>query len=84
MCARQVEALLLVNFGWQQTCTGTVLPVAGFTQPEVVREVTNAPPLKLNGLDAIFKTLQRAINLSQGNDPFYAVIAHRNYRPLTD
>ena len=80
--AGKVEALLLVAGLAPQT--ETVHPVAGFTQPEVIREVANAPPLKLNGLDAIIKTVQRAISLSQGNDPFYAVIAHRNYRPLTD
>ena len=84
MCSRQVEALLLGDSGGQHPHTEALHPVAGFTQPEVIREVSNTPPLKLNGLDAIIKTVQRAINLSQGNDPFYAVVAHRNYRPLTD
>ena len=76
--------MLLVDIGWPHRHTEALHPVAGFTQPEVIREVSNAPPLKLNGLVAIIKTVQRAINLSQGSDPFYAVIAHRNYRPLTD
>lgn len=58
--------------------------IAGFTEPEVVKEVPSAPagrdsvasgPVQL--LKAIGSFFQRS-----GQDPFYAVIAYRNFKPM--
>ncbi len=51
--------------------------VSGFTQPEVVTKVgggDDKPP-------ALFKWLAMLLQRAQ-QDPFYAVIAHRNVKPM--
>lgn len=55
--------------------------VAGFTQAEVVRAAprTAGPEEEATGwLEQIRRSF---LNMSKGTDPFYAVIAYRNFRP---
>lgn len=49
--------------------------VEGFTKPEVVTEVGVAPD------DSVAGKLKRFFKRSSG-DPFYAVIAYRNFKPV--
>lgn len=49
--------------------------VEGFTKPEVITEVGGAPDVSLMG------KLQNFFKRTQG-DPFYAVVAHRNFKPV--
>lgn len=52
--------------------------VSGFTEPEVVTRVGDTPapalPAWLNTLTTLFQRTQQ--------DPFYAVVAHRNVKPM--
>jgi SAM-dependent methyltransferase len=50
--------------------------VAGFTQPEVVTAVEVMPD------ESLFGKLKQLLVRSSG-DPFYAVIAYRNYKPVS-
>lgn len=51
--------------------------IEGFTTPEVLTEVSGAsPPQGVNGL---FQAVQRLISRST-SDPFYAVVAYRNFK----
>jgi SAM-dependent methyltransferase len=49
--------------------------VAGFTQPEVLTEVSTRPD------DSVLGKLKRLFARSS-SDPFYAVIAYRNFKPV--
>ena len=49
--------------------------VEGFTKPEVITSVNGAPDASLLG------TLQNFLKRTQG-DPFYAVVAHRNFKSI--
>ena len=51
--------------------------VEGFTKPEVITDVTGAPDVSLLG------KLQNFLKRTQG-DPFYAVVAHRNFKPVRE
>ena len=58
--------------------------VAGFTSPEVLLEVKapggGAPPPAGRGpLDGLLRPLA-ALFARDGSDPFYAVVAHRNFK----
>ena len=52
--------------------------VEGFTQPEVVTQVGVAPD------NSILGKVKQFMKLSSGADPFYAVVAHRNFKPVHD
>jgi SAM-dependent methyltransferase len=51
--------------------------VEGFTKPEVITQVGGAPDVSLVG------KLQNFLKRTQG-DPFYAVVAHRNFKPINE
>lgn len=54
--------------------------VEGFTQPEIVRKLpgpSDSPDNK-SPLNWVMKFL----GLLPGSDPFYAVIAHKNFKPV--
>jgi hypothetical protein len=55
--------------------------VEGFTQPEVVRRL---PPSDAAGGKSGSSPLEALMRLfgQAGSDPFYAVIAYRNFKPL--
>ena len=50
--------------------------VAGFTQPEIVTQVGDEP-----GRGGLLQTVQKFFKRAQG-DPFYAVVAYRNVKPV--
>lgn len=54
--------------------------IEGFTQPEIVR--------KLPAVDADdkspFRWIMRLLGPLSGSDPFYAVIAYKNFKPVYD
>jgi hypothetical protein len=50
--------------------------VEGFTQPEVVRKLPS-PGSSASPLDAVIRLFGMA-----DSDPFYAVIAYRNFKPM--
>ncbi|KAI4389259.1 hypothetical protein MLD38_001501 [Melastoma candidum] len=52
--------------------------VRGFTEPETIRRVLAADRTKGSPLDAFL----RFVGLLGGSDPFYAVIAHKNFKPI--
>jgi len=49
--------------------------VAGFTQPEVITELDEVVD------ESILGKLRRFFSRAQG-DPFYAVVAYRNFKPI--
>ncbi|KAK6928412.1 Methyltransferase type 11 [Dillenia turbinata] len=54
--------------------------VEGFTQPEIIRKLPSS-----NGAQAEkspFSWFMRLLGLFSGGDPFYAVIAYKNFKPL--
>ena len=51
--------------------------VEGFTKPEVITEVGSAPD------GSILGKLRRFVTRTQ-SDPFYAVVAHRNFKPVLE
>ncbi|TKY63170.1 methyltransferase protein [Spatholobus suberectus] len=51
--------------------------VEGFTEPEVVRKLPNAQ----ENLSPI-GWIMRLLGMLSGSDPFYAVIAYRNFKPI--
>ena len=60
-----------------------VSPPAGFTEPEGVTEVDLSGAPEPSGLLALLRPVLTLMERSQG-DPFYAVMSHRNYKPLYD
>lgn len=54
--------------------------IEGFTQPEIVRKLP-----AVDGDDkSPFKWIMRLVGLLSGSDPFYAVIAYKNFKPVYD
>ncbi|KAI3873944.1 hypothetical protein MKW98_001593 [Papaver atlanticum] len=55
--------------------------VEGFTQPEVIRKIGGGDPAeqKSNFMGQIMKLLGA---LSSSSDPFYAVVAYKNFKPI--
>ncbi|KAK4272136.1 hypothetical protein QN277_020727 [Acacia crassicarpa] len=56
--------------------------VEGFTEPEVVRRLPSEDDNK--GSDSPVGWIMRLFGLMAGSDPFYAVIAYRNFKPVYD
>ncbi|KAL2528957.1 S-adenosyl-L-methionine-dependent methyltransferase superfamily protein [Forsythia ovata] len=61
--------------------------VEGFTQPEVIRWLYTATTDAGGGNGAkennsILSTITRWLGLVSGSDPFYAVIAYKNFKPI--
>ncbi|KAJ1395700.1 S-adenosyl-L-methionine-dependent methyltransferase [Sesbania bispinosa] len=56
--------------------------VEGFTEPEVVRKVPTANGAREN--KSPIGWIMRLLGLMSGSDPFYAVIAYRNFKPIQD
>lgn len=53
--------------------------VEGFTQPEIIRKL---PAPSGSGEDkSPFSWIMRLLGLLSGSDPFYAVIAYKNFKP---
>ncbi|KAL1536522.1 hypothetical protein AAHA92_29160 [Salvia divinorum] len=50
--------------------------VEGFTQPQVIRKLPNAK----QG-NSIFSRIGGIVGLLSGSDPFYAVVAYKNFKP---
>ncbi|KDP46384.1 hypothetical protein JCGZ_10224 [Jatropha curcas] len=55
--------------------------VQGFTQPEIIRKL---PPATGDSEadESPFKWFMRLLGLLSGSDPFYAVIAYKNFKPV--
>ncbi|KAI3474941.1 hypothetical protein Pfo_030252 [Paulownia fortunei] len=51
--------------------------VEGFTQPQVIRKLPNAKED-----NSIFSRITGLLGLLSGSDPFYAVIAYKNFKPI--
>lgn len=56
--------------------------VQGFTQPEVVRKLPLTKDAKQS--NSPMGWIMRLLGFSSGTDPFYAVIAYRNFKPIRD
>ena len=57
--------------------------VEGFTQPEIIRKL----PGTGGGIQeekSPFSWIMGLLGLMSGSDPFYAVIAHKNFKPVYD
>lgn len=58
--------------------------VEGFTQPEIIRKV---PATTIDGGQdekGPLSWILRLLGLLSGSDPFYAVIAYKNFKPVHD
>ena len=53
--------------------------VEGFTQPEIIRKLP--APAGSQEEKSPFRWIMRLLGLLSGSDPFYAVIAYKNFRP---
>ncbi|KAG7017794.1 hypothetical protein SDJN02_19660 [Cucurbita argyrosperma subsp. argyrosperma] len=54
--------------------------IEGFTQPEIIRKM---PASSSTGEDnSPFSWILRLLGLFSGSDPFYAVLAHKNFKPV--
>lgn len=51
--------------------------IQGFTEPEIIRRIPAARTNK-----SPFDAFLRLVGLLGRSDPFYAVIAHKNYKPV--
>ncbi|XP_028778558.1 uncharacterized protein LOC114735071 [Neltuma alba] len=56
--------------------------VEGYTEPEVVRRLPSKDDAKDS--DSPVGWIMRLFGLMSGSDPFYAVIAYRNFKPVYD
>ena len=54
--------------------------VEGFTQPEIVRKLPGAGAVEEQ--KSPFTWIMRLLGLLSGPDPFYAIIAYKNFKPL--
>lgn len=55
--------------------------VEGFTQAEIVRKLPEAAGAAQKE-QSPFKWFMRLMGLLSGSDPFYAVIAYKNFKPV--
>lgn len=53
--------------------------IDGFTQPEIIRKLPAEASKEGNSL---FGWIKGFLGLLSGSDPFYAVIAYKNFKPL--
>ncbi|CAA0820149.1 S-adenosyl-L-methionine-dependent methyltransferases superfamily protein [Striga hermonthica] len=53
--------------------------VEGFTQPQAIRKLPNT---KGDESNSIFGRIKGMMGLLSGSDPFYAVIAYKNFKPV--
>lgn len=56
--------------------------IEGFTQPEIVRKLPGTGGAKQEG--GPFGWIVRLLGLMSGSDPFYAVIAYKNFKPVSE
>lgn len=54
--------------------------VEGFTQPEIVRKLPGTN--KAQDEQSPFNWFLRLLGLMSGSDPFYAIIAYKNFKPV--
>ncbi|EEF35456.1 methyltransferase, putative [Ricinus communis] len=54
--------------------------IEGFTQPEIVRKLPATSGAQED--KSLINWLMRLLGLLSGSDPFYAVIAHKNFKPV--
>ena len=54
--------------------------VEGFTQPEVIRRLPAAANTQEN--KSPLSWIMRLLGLLSGSDPFYAVVAYKNFKPV--
>ncbi|KAK0588428.1 hypothetical protein LWI29_000807 [Acer saccharum] len=54
--------------------------VEGFTQPEIVRKLPGAGAVEEQ--KSPFTWIMKLLGLLSGSDPFYAIIAYKNFKPL--
>lgn len=52
--------------------------VEGYTQPEVIRKL----PADAQKKNSSFTWVMNLLKLFQGSDPFYAVVAYKNFKPI--
>eukprot|EP00850_Spirogloea_muscicola_P001605 SM000006S19370 [mRNA] locus=s6:338865:340151:- [translate_table: standard] len=55
--------------------------ISGFTEPEVVRHLPSEAPNSSTTSTGLLRLLQDLFRHSSPADPFYAVIAHRDFKP---
>ncbi|KAM7512528.1 hypothetical protein LguiB_011403 [Lonicera macranthoides] len=55
--------------------------VQGFTQPEVIRKIPGDDPSKDDNKSP-FSWVMGLLKVASGSDPFYAVIAYKNFKPI--
>eukprot|EP00850_Spirogloea_muscicola_P005036 SM000022S07250 [mRNA] locus=s22:826405:827788:+ [translate_table: standard] len=55
--------------------------VRGFTEPEVVQHLPSEAPSSSATSNGLLRLLQELLRRSSPADPFYAVIAYRNFKP---
>ncbi|CDP16623.1 unnamed protein product [Coffea canephora] len=68
------------SYGRVQLVVQYFQSVEGFTQPRVIRKL---PTLALQEkLSAPFGWIMNLVGLLSGSDPFYAVLAHKNFKPI--
>lgn len=54
--------------------------VEGFTQPEIIRKLPTSGGAQED--KSVFGWIMRLLGLLSGSDPFYAVIAYKNFKPI--
>lgn len=54
--------------------------VEGFTQPEIIRKIPASSGTAED--NSPFSWILRLLGLLSGSDPFYAVLAHKNFKPV--
>ncbi|XP_010248712.1 PREDICTED: uncharacterized protein LOC104591543 [Nelumbo nucifera] len=58
--------------------------VEGFTEPEIIRKLISSDSGATQANDSPFDWIMKLLGLLSGADPFYAVIAYRNFKPVCD
>lgn len=56
--------------------------VEGFTQPEIIRKVPTDGGVEED--KSPLSWIIRLLGLVSGSDPFYAVVSHKNFKPVYD
>lgn len=54
--------------------------IEGFTQPEIIRKLPATG--KAQDGESPFSWFMRLVGLLSGEDPFYAVLAYKNFKPV--
>ncbi len=71
------------GYGRVQLVKSYFTSVEGFTEPDVVTEVAPASPQPTTPWAKALKMVEMFMQRSQ-QDPFYAVIAYRNYKKIAE